>query len=324
MAHNARQTATQTDQWEQTTPGSEPLWDSLGIFLSGSPSGSFGGFRVKRASTGAVPGSYGTFWSDIFTISLGGNITTTGTSILLNNVMSNLIQFRTVGDALPSLTARSEGTKIVLWPSFTSGSAADYALGIGNGALWMTVAGSGSLFRWYGGNTEWMRLYSTGLSLYSGNLYLGSASPNLIRFNNVGVEPPEFTNRSDGTKIVLYSAVSGSSVDYALGIDSSTLWFSTTNSGSHFKWYGGTSLMMTLMGGSEKGSLVLGPFSDTGGAALPTNATNGFLYIRSMNGEPTGTPTTYSGTVPMVYDTASHRLCIYDGGWREVTLTPIP
>ena len=49
-------------------------------------------------------------------------------------------------------------------------------------------------------------------------------------------------------------------------------------------------------------------------AALATTATDGFLYIPTCAGTPTGVPTVQPGTVPMVYDTVNHRLCIYDSG----------
>jgi hypothetical protein len=55
------------------------------------------------------------------------------------------------------------------------------------------------------------------------------------------------------------------------------------------------------------GSLVVG-------AAIATNTTDGFLYIPTCAGTPTGVPTVQAGTVPMVYDTVNHVLCIYDGG----------
>jgi hypothetical protein len=69
---------------------------------------------------------------------------------------------------------------------------------------------------------------------------------------------------------------------------------------------GGTIQGVTLKIGT--GSLVCQ------GAALPTTATDGFLYIPTCAGTPTGVPTVQAGTVPMVYDTVNHVLCIYDGG----------
>jgi len=60
------------------------------------------------------------------------------------------------------------------------------------------------------------------------------------------------------------------------------------------------------------GSVILGEQ-----AALATNATGGFAYIPTCAGTPTGTPTSYTGKVPMVYDTTNRILYIYAGGaWR--------
>lgn len=50
-------------------------------------------------------------------------------------------------------------------------------------------------------------------------------------------------------------------------------------------------------------------------AALATNATEGFLYIPSCAGTPSGTPQNHAGTIPIVYDTTNHKLYVYDGGW---------
>ena len=54
-----------------------------------------------------------------------------------------------------------------------------------------------------------------------------------------------------------------------------------------------------------------------GSAAIATTATDGFLYIATSAGTPTGTPTTFTGRVPMVYDTTNHQFWIYDGGWKQ-------
>lgn len=54
-----------------------------------------------------------------------------------------------------------------------------------------------------------------------------------------------------------------------------------------------------------------------GSAALATNATDGFLYIPTCAGTPTGTPTTATGRIPMVYDTSAHQFWFYDGGWKQ-------
>jgi hypothetical protein len=55
-------------------------------------------------------------------------------------------------------------------------------------------------------------------------------------------------------------------------------------------------------------------------AALATNATDGFAYLPTMAGTPTGTPTSFTGKVATVYDTSANKLWIYNGSWRSVTL----
>lgn len=52
-------------------------------------------------------------------------------------------------------------------------------------------------------------------------------------------------------------------------------------------------------------------------AALATTATNGFFYIPSCAGTPTGTPTAYTGKIPLVYDSTNNILYAYsNGAWR--------
>jgi hypothetical protein len=51
-----------------------------------------------------------------------------------------------------------------------------------------------------------------------------------------------------------------------------------------------------------------------GTAAIATNATNGFLYVPTCAGVPTGVPTVVTGRVPIVADSTNNRLYIYSGG----------
>lgn len=50
------------------------------------------------------------------------------------------------------------------------------------------------------------------------------------------------------------------------------------------------------------------------GDSVATNATDGFLYVPSCAGPPTGTPTTYGSAVPIVADRTNNKLYIYSGG----------
>lgn len=73
-------------------------------------------------------------------------------------------------------------------------------------------------------------------------------------------------------------------------------------------------LALTL---SDKQSVVVGAL-----AALGTTATDGFLYIPTCAGTPTGVPTAYTGKVAMIYDTTNNKLAIYNGAWKQtVALT---
>jgi hypothetical protein len=55
-----------------------------------------------------------------------------------------------------------------------------------------------------------------------------------------------------------------------------------------------------------------------GSAALATTATDGFLYIPTCAGTPTGTPTAYTGMAPLVYDTTNNKLYVYSGAaWKR-------
>lgn len=55
-------------------------------------------------------------------------------------------------------------------------------------------------------------------------------------------------------------------------------------------------------------------------AAIATNATDGFLYIPSCAGTPTGTPTTFTGRLALVYDSTNNKFYVYNGAWKGVTL----
>lgn len=56
-------------------------------------------------------------------------------------------------------------------------------------------------------------------------------------------------------------------------------------------------------------------------AALLQNATDGFPYLPTVpTSPPTGTPTTYTGRIPIVYATDTNRIYAYNSGWKQTTL----
>jgi hypothetical protein len=57
-----------------------------------------------------------------------------------------------------------------------------------------------------------------------------------------------------------------------------------------------------------------------GVAAIATNATDGFIYIKSCAGAPTGVPTTQTGTIPMIFDSTNNKIYYYNSGWKSATV----
>ena len=86
------------------------------------------------------------------------------------------------------------------------------------------------------------------LASFAGGLQYTNATSNLENFGTAGVNAPTFTTRSAGTKTVWYSALSGTNVDFATGVETGALWNSVpqANTSYSFKWYGGSTLASQL------------------------------------------------------------------------------
>jgi hypothetical protein len=182
------------------------------------------------------------------------------TNIFINGGTAPLLRFSTASVAAPTFTTRSAGTRLVLYPN-VSGSTVDFALGVATGTLWSAVgqATPSNSFKWYGGTTELASLTGDGVFQVNGTLQVVGASTDifingstsaLLRFPTASIGPPTFTTRSNSTRLVLYPFVGGSTVDFALGIETGTLWSSIgeATSAYNFKWYGGTTELARLTG----------------------------------------------------------------------------
>jgi len=83
---------------------------------------------------------------------------------------------------------------------------------------------------------------------------------------------------------------------------------------------GGHIMLLAGTKGDKNGS---GNDGETGSVVaavevLATGATDGFLYVPSCAGTPTGTPTAQTGGIPIVVDSTNHKLYFYSGGsWRD-------
>lgn len=78
---------------------------------------------------------------------------------------------------------------------------------------------------------------------------LANATSNRLIIAAAGLGAPTFTTQSAGTKITLFPNLSGSTVDFGIGIESGAMWFSTNVAANNFYWYGGTTRAASLSGG---------------------------------------------------------------------------
>ena len=99
--------------------------------------------------------------------------------IYLNGASGNRIDFGIAGLGGPTLTARSTGAKIVLFPNL-SASATDYALGVESSGMWQSIPTSTSThnFRWYGGTTQIAQLSGNGNLTVTGTVSTPSITLN--------------------------------------------------------------------------------------------------------------------------------------------------
>jgi len=72
---------------------------------------------------------------------------------------------------------------------------------------------------------------------------------------------------------------------------------------------------------SSKGNIVAGNKGGVASANMTVTDTDGFLYIPVIAGQPTSTPTAYTGHSPIAVDAGGAKLWIYVGGaWKSATL----
>ena len=139
-------------------------------------------------------------------------------------------------------------------------------------------------------NTERMRLDT------SGNLGIGTASPG-ARLHVVGSQ----YRQNDATN----------SFGFVINTASGTTRLETLFGGSAFgiRTGGGTTDFINVDGSGN---------TTVGAGTLATTATDGFLYVPTCAGTPTGTPTAKTGFAPIVVNTTNNKLFFYSGGaWRD-------
>jgi len=184
-------------------------------------------------------------------------------------------------------------------------------------------AGAQQAIEWYDTATRWV-LYkpasSTSLRFYDGTadrmslLAGGGLAIGATALNNsaVGLQVGNASTTTlyialDGgataeKSLLYYSAGTGK---FAVGLPSSSSTYTVSDFGT-----GDARLQI-----DSNGNVVIGK------GALATTATDGFLYIPTCAGAPTGVPTAFTGRVAFRYDSTNNKLYVYNGAWKSATFT---
>jgi hypothetical protein len=157
----------------------------------------------------------------------------------------------------------------------------------------------------------------------SGNVGIGTTSPSQL------VEASLSQNGKTQVKVTNVNAGANTSAGVLFGTSSGDNGYIGANGGAASSAIGGANAVQVTnltanpvvlatnnterMRIDSSGNIVAGA-----SAALATNATNGFLYVPTCAGTPTGVPTAITGMAPIVVNTTNNKLYFYSGGaWRD-------
>jgi hypothetical protein len=207
-----------------------------------------------------------------------------------------------VFSASPTLSGTVTGPDAGTWTSAGLNSIAGIGIGVAaaSNSLKFGVNGSASAPN--------IVLNSTNTGIYSTGANIGFTVGGTIVFDyGIGIAGqwsiPKALVSSVSAKPGLVMNSTGSNYGQISNVSSNT-WSVGYGSSS-------SNLGTAVISWTDTNSIVLGS------AAIATNATDGFLYIPTCAGTPTGVPTSKTGRVALVYDTTNHQFWIYDGAWLQ-------
>jgi len=176
------------------------------------------------------------------------------------------------------------------WLTF-GGANTVFSSSAGGGLILQSPSTSENILFRNSSGTERMRIDS------SGNVGIGTASPNTLLHLYAATNPVlRLAGGADAGLYIDYVASFGGNITVK------------SNQPLVFKTNDAERARITATGNIVAGA----------SAALATTATDGFLYVPTCAGTPTGTPTAITGMAPIVVNTTNNKLYFYSGGaWRD-------
>ncbi len=295
------------------------------IANNGTYIGSFGVAGASKSAFGAI------LASDAYVFS-NANVANTGITLMANSA-NGVIKFATGGSAEKMRLDSSGNLGLGVTPSawgttkalqFPGGSIGGFTNGTNNNQSIMlanSYFGSGggvyinsdyaTYYRQYSGTHAWFNAPSG----TAGNAITFTQAMTLDASGNLGVG---ITNPT--YKLVVSNAgAAGLEVDPS-GVNGGPLLQGYNRSGAAYVQltYDGLQHIWRTSGSERARITSSGNFVAGGSVALATNATDGFLYVPTCAGTPTGTPTAITGMAPIVVNTTNNKLYFYSGGaWRD-------
>lgn len=326
LRRNADNTALEWATFTGTTPGgsgSELQYNNGGAFGAVSGSAVAAGGAVTLGSNGAASTPplllAGTWYT-------GGTATSTKPALLIEPAGTTSTGWATTGTGL-GVNAPS-GFGGLLFDFQVAGSSKFKYTHSGRGTLTVNAdSGASHIIYFDSGKLTMSKTIQLNDTLYTVTSNVGDSS-GVLRSMDYSETTTHFVVANDGDAVA---------ATVQFGLD-----HATTATNQLIKAHDvttGTGASMTIAGGkgSAAGGAVILATSASNGApsakvearasgsvaigaqsALATNAGDGFLYVPTCAGTPTGVPTSITGLVPIVVDSTNNKLYFYSGGaWRD-------
>lgn len=239
-----------------------------------------------------------------------GEMTANGLNMAIGGDTQNIASFTNVG--LDYLTI-SNGSGALISSSGSTDISKRFELRNVNGRIHWEIAGaSGATFSGVASGEGVVGSFA------NKKFHLGSNAASVAYVDSSGmtITGTSFTANNVTVNSIL---TLGSGVNVTLANDAYLNWGS---GGSQIQASsgGGTPYLHLHCSSNVTPALTISNTDNIYGKSGTTAMTDGFFYIPSATGAPSGVPTVVAGRVPMYYDATNNHFYIYNGAWKKVLL----